>query len=88
MKIIVAKQSGLDRIAYINATRINTFHADKNQYDERIETKIYFDNGKCEIEGDKTQEIANFISEEGDSGMLNLIGENATRQSFWAKKGI
>ena len=57
MKLIIAKRSGLEEVAYINATRINSFHVAKNPYDGRIETKIYFTEGKCEIEGDKTEKI-------------------------------
>ena len=72
MKIIKAKQSGLDRIAYINASRIDSFHAVTNQYDGRVETKIYFGDNKCEIEGDKTIQIAHFMCSEGDCGFLDL----------------
>ena len=81
MKIIIAKRSGLDEIAYINASRINSFHVVRNQYDGRIETKIYFAEGKCEIEGDATKAIAMFMSNEGDYGILDLTVEQ-TKKSW------
>ena len=85
MKLIVAKRSGLDEIAYINASRINSFHVTKNPYDGRIETKIYFTEGKCEIEGDMTYRIACFMSDEGDSGVLDLVS-NIDKRGYWDRK--
>ena len=84
MKIIVAKRSGLNEVAYINASRINSFHVVSNPYDGRIETKIYFTEGKCEIEGDRTVEIAEFMSAESDCGLLDLT-KNFSKKRYWEK---
>ena len=84
MKIIIAKQSGLDRTVFINANRISSFHSSENQYDGRIETKIYFAEGKCEIEGDKTEELCGFMASDDESGILNLVQEDE-RKSYWRK---
>lgn len=84
MKLIIAKQSGLDRIAYINANRIDSFHADINQYDNREETKIYFSDGKCVIEGDRTKEIAEYMSDDGDCGLLDLTKN--MKETYWEKR--
>ena len=59
MKLIKAKQSGMDRDVYINADSICTFYSDT--YEGKDKTKIYFSNGKCEIEGNHAKEIASFI---------------------------
>ena len=83
MKLIIAKQSGLERIAYINADRINSFHADRNEYDNRAETKIYFTEGKSVIEGDMASRIATFMSDNSDCGILDLTKEQ--KASFWDK---
>jgi len=86
MKIIIAKRSGLQEIAYVNASRINSFLASKNPYDGRIETKIYFDEGKCEVEGDLTQRIAEFMASDDDCGMLDLTGGDVKGKSYWEKE--
>ncbi len=77
MKIVIAKRSGLDTVVYINASRINSFHACENPYDGRQETKIYFTEGKCEIEGDKTQDLCWFMSADNDSGILDLVNDQS-----------
>lgn len=88
MKLIIAKQSGLERIAYINADRINSFHADKNEYDNRDETKIYFTEGKSVIEGNMAKRIATFMSNDSECGILDLTKEQETaKKLFWDKKG-
>ena len=87
MKLIIAKRSGLEEIAYINANRINSFLCSKNQYDGRMETKIYFSEGKCEIEGDHTYDIACFMSDEAESGVLDLVhGIDKRTNSYWDKE--
>lgn len=88
MKIIIAKRSGLDEIAYVNASRINSFLMAKNQYDGRIETKIYFDQGKCEIEGDLTLRIAEFMASDDDCGILDLTGGMKEQKSYWNKENM
>ena len=84
MKIIVAKRSGLDGVAYINANKINSFLAEENKYDKRVETRIYFSEGKCEIEGDQTDRILNFMVSDDDSGVLDLT--NGQKKSWWNKE--
>lgn len=84
MKIIVAKRSGLDGVAYINANKINSFLAEENKYDKRVETRIYFAEGKCEIEGDQTDRILNFMVSDDDSGVLDLT--NGQKKSWWNKE--
>lgn len=84
MKIIVAKRSGLDGVAYINANKINSFLAEENKYDKRVETRIYFAEGKCEIEGDQTDRILNFMVSDADSGVLDLT--NGQKKSWWNKE--
>lgn len=86
MKIIIAKRSGLDEVAYVNASRINSFLMAKNPYDGRIETKIYFDQGKCEIEGDLTIRIAEFMASDDDCGILDLTGCMNKEKSYWSKE--
>lgn len=81
MKIIIAKRSGRNDIAYINASKINSFHVDS--YDGRVITKIYLSEGKCEIEGDRTKEMAEFMSNEGDCGILDLVNAEYGDNSFW-----
>ena len=78
MKIIKAKQSGVDRVAYINASRIDSFYATK--MDESTITKIYFGDHKCEIEGDKTIAIAHFMSGDDDCGFLDLTVDERPRR--------
>lgn len=78
MKIIKAKQSGVDRTAYINASRIDSFYASNT--DEHVITKIYFGDHKCEIEGDKTKAIAHFMSGDADCGFLDLTVEEKPRR--------
>ena len=73
MKIIKAKQFDAEKIAYINANRIDSFNAvigETNSF-----TKIYFGDHKCEIDGDRTIEIANFMCSEDDCGFLDLTVE-------------
>ena len=86
MKIIIAKRSGLDETVYINASKVNSFHAVKNPYDGRIETKIYFPEGKCEIEGDKCYQMCIFMANEDDCGVLDLVNGIDKSKSFWDKK--
>ena len=92
MKIIKAKQSSGDKVAYINANRIDSFYSARA--DERVITKIYFGDHKCEIEGDRTIEIARFMSSDDDCGLLNLTeDEDKTEESaLWkrlsANKGV
>ena len=82
MKIIIAKRSGLNEVAYINASRINSFLAQTNQYDGRSETRIFFSEGKCEIEGDRTAEIAEFMACEADCGVLDLVNESQKESAY------
>ena len=84
MKIIIAKRSGKDKVAYINANKINSFLADVNPNNGEMETKIYFSEGKCEIEGDQTQRIFHFMLSEEDSGFLDLV--NGEKKSYWNKE--
>lgn len=87
MKIIIAKRSGYDETVYINASRINSFHAVRNPFSNDIlETKIYFTEGKCAIEGDRTEEIANFMGSESDCGILDLV-KDKTKKTYWSFKG-
>ena len=88
MKIIIAKKSGHDETVYINASRISSFHAIKNPYNEHIETKIYFPEGKCEIEGDKCQEMCRFMANEDDCGVLDLVGggKEISFKRYWFGK--
>ena len=87
MKIIIAKRGGTDgSIAYINASRIDSFHTEENAYNGSLETKIYFDNGKCLIEGDKTQQIADFMASESDCGILDLTRDDKEKKTFWERK--
>ena len=83
MKIIVAKRSGKDSIAYINANRVTSFLATKNMNNNQIETRIYFADTKCEIAGDHTKKILDFMMTESDSGVLDLTAEE--KKSFWCK---
>ena len=83
MKIIIAKRIGKERPAYINANKVNSFLADVNADGELI-TKIYFSEGKCEIEGDHTKKIMNFLMSDDDSGSLNLLFDN--NGSYWSKR--
>ena len=74
MKIIKAKQFGKDRIAYINADRIDSFHAVYDSDNDVKSTKIYIGQGMCEIEGDKTIQIAQFMATDDNCGFLDLVG--------------
>ena len=73
MKIIKAKQYGVDRTAYINANRIDSFYAVEEE--GVFSTKIYFGDHKCFIQGDKTATIAHFMSGDDDCGLLDLTIE-------------
>ena len=73
MKIIKAKQLGQSRIAYINADRIDSFHSVYDNINDVKSTKIYIGQGKCEIEGDKTLQIAQFMSTDDNCGFLDLV---------------
>jgi len=84
MKIIVAKRSGLDGVAYINADKINSWLAEENKYDKRVETRIYFAEGRCEIEGDQTQRILDFLMTDDNSGVLDLTTDQ--KKSWWNKE--
>ena len=86
MKIIIAKRSGLDRIAYINANKINSFLAEENKYSGNVETRIYFSEGRCEIEGDRTQELLAFMLSDEDTGVLDLTELNNGKSSYWDKR--
>lgn len=59
MRLIKAKQSGKDRDVYINVDNICLFYSD--QYEGAFKTKIYFNDGKCEIEGNHAEDIVKFI---------------------------
>jgi len=69
MKLIKAKQSGKDRPVYINVDNICLFYSD--QYDGAYKTKIYFNEGRCEIEGNHAEAIEKFITEY-PSGLYDL----------------
>lgn len=83
MKIIIAKRLGRDDIAYINANRITSFIADK--YDDKVVTKIYFAESKCEIEGDHTNRILDFMLADNENSLLDLTKEE--NKSYWGKEG-
>ena len=78
MKIIKAKQLGQSRIAYINADRIDSFHSVYDNDNEVKSTKIYIGQGKCEIEGDKTLQIAQFMSTDDNCGFLDLTDNDVS----------
>ena len=84
MKIIVAKRIGREDIAYINASRISSFIADN--YDDKAITKIYFSDSKCEIEGDYTKQILEFMLSDEGSGLLDLT-KAANEKSYWTRRG-
>lgn len=86
MKIIIAKRNGVEGVAYINASRINSFHSSTSVEENRPMTKIYFDQGKCEIEGDFTQRIAEFMASDDDCGMIDLTGGGMKEKSYWGKE--
>ena len=78
MKFFKAKQFGQDRIVYINADRIDSFHAVYDIDNDGKSTKIYIGQGKCEIEGTKTIEIAQFMATDDNCGFLDLVGNDSS----------
>ena len=86
MRVIVAKRCGTGEVVYVNANCIESFLAKRNE-DNSFFTKIYFSQAtKCEVDGDKTKEIAQFVSQEGDCGILDLVND-VNNGSYWGKKG-
>jgi len=78
MKIIKAMQLGQTRIAYINADRIDSFHSVYDNDNDVKSTRIYIGQGKCEIVGDKTFEIAQFMATDDNCGFLDLVGNDSS----------
>ena len=76
MKIIPPPQLGQDRIAYINADRIDSFHVVYDNDNDVKSTKIYIGQGKCEIEGDKTLQIAQFMATDDNCGFIDLTSDS------------
>lgn len=87
MKIVVAKKCETGEVVFINANRIESFFAREYKDDNSVWTKIFFSQAtKCEVIGDKTREIAEFMMQDGDSGILDLVNVDE-KKSYWCKKG-
>ena len=84
MKIIIAKKCGTDEPVYINASTISSFHRIVNADDKSVRTKIYFSDGKCEVDGDVTKKLCQFMAKEEDSGFYDTT-EVKSGKTYWNK---
>ena len=74
MKVIKAQRNFHNDIVYINAEMVSSFHS--FEYEGQKKTKIYFESSKCEINGDYSEAIVEFVVFE-KNGVLDLTKEEA-----------
>ena len=78
MRVIIAEDDITNRVVYINADKICSFHGGEDGQC----TKIYFDNGKCRIKGDKVKEIFDYVTIQCNSEpILNLVDDTEVKEN-------